>query len=55
MDQYKDEDMAIFFNKYKETNKVVQCIDKPSILKLIGDLRGMISIISVNFNDLMNT
>ncbi len=38
MDQYKDEQMAYNFAKYKEQNKVVKCIDKPSILKLVGDL-----------------
>ena len=40
MDQYKDDDMAYNFAKYKEENRVVKCIDKPSILKLVGDLNG---------------
>ena len=46
MDQYKDMDMALYFNKYKEESKVVQCIDKPSVLKLIGNLDG-----NFNFNN----
>ena len=42
MDQYKDMEMALYFNKYKDESKVVQCIDKPSVLKLIGNLDGNI-------------
>lgn len=38
MDQYKAIEMAYSFARYKNVNKVVQCIDKPSILKLVGNL-----------------
>jgi 2-polyprenyl-3-methyl-5-hydroxy-6-metoxy-1,4-benzoquinol methylase len=39
MDQYREE-MANNFTKFKEENKVIKYVHTPSILKLIGDLRG---------------
>ena len=40
MEQYNDDDMAYNYAKYKEENKIVKFIDKPSILNLIGSLKG---------------